>query len=151
MFPDTGDGAASGLNISLAFSTEESGNQAFLSSHNAFDGSNDPNTSVKEMGSIGSLLPGLESYANAGDEFNMEIQQSSTNTGSRSNLLALPGIGDGQRHGVLGGVEDTPMDDLPPTESNFDDMYVGSGGFGDDREEDLLHDVEIGEFDSWFT
>jgi len=129
MFPDKADGAASGLDIPMAFSNDESGNQAFLSSNNAFDGSNDPNT----------ILPGLESYANAGgDEFNMEIQQTSNNTAS-------------QRQGGVVGAEDTTMDDLPPTESNFHDLFVDSGNFGDDGEEDLLNDVEIEEYDSWFT
>jgi hypothetical protein len=152
MFRDTADGTGSGLDITMAFGNDDSGNRTFLASNNAFDGSNDPNTNAKEIGSIGSLLPSLESYANAGgDEFNVEVQQSSTGATSKSNPLAVPGSGDGLGQGGAGGVEDATMEELPPAESNFDDQFISLGDFGGDGEDDLLDDIEIRDLDEWFT
>lgn len=96
---------------------------------------------------IDSLLPGLESFANATDDFEMgDIGTTSASAKSAVNTVPT------SRPAVKSA--DGPPDLLPP-ESNFDDMFFGSvdfpmeegngGGNGDD---DF---GELGDFDeSWF-
>lgn len=83
-----------------------------------------------------SLLPGLEAYANAGTGDTAANQQASDDRNA---------AGDHERP------SDVQMEDMPQSESNFENLFVGNGmDFGDS--EDLLNNVEIGELDdSWFS
>lgn len=94
-----------------------------------------------------SLLPGLESYANSGAEGNnVAVQHPKSHADNNSKS------GDQQPDTAAGqeGPADVVMEDMPPPESNFDDLFVGIGDLGDG--EGLLNNVEIGELDdSWFT
>ena len=80
-------------------------------------------------------LQGLESYANAlAEDPSTSNEQASSGPASAKHEERSP---------------EMPMEDIPPTESNFDNMFVGAD-FGEG--EDLLNNVEIGELDdSWFT
>ncbi|KAK2813405.1 hypothetical protein FQN50_000721 [Emmonsiellopsis sp. PD_5] len=174
LFPP--DSATNNLDIAMAFSTDESANQAFLAGTGHFDMSaasgGGQDIENKEMNRpLGALLPGLESYASAtGDEFNLNLQlennnnnnnnnnstgqkgeSNANNNGNTNTSTALPDTGtDNAGHDIN---MDMGMDGLQ-TESNFDDMFIGVGGFGGDGAGDgvgLLNDVEIGDLDdSWF-
>ncbi|EGE04781.1 hypothetical protein TEQG_03954 [Trichophyton equinum CBS 127.97] len=106
-------------------------------------------------GSIGSLLPGLETYANAGDEAILDLlpptgqpngqangqsatqQNNQNNAENRNNTTT-----ENPRRDVV-------MDDVP--ESNFDDLFVGSGDFGGDADDLMMNTAETTELDdSWF-
>ncbi|PGG99345.1 hypothetical protein AJ80_09383 [Polytolypa hystricis UAMH7299] len=164
----TGAGTTGGIDIDMAFNADESANQAFFASANAFDVALSQHNDGKGAGSIGSLLPGLESYAGAtGDEFNLDLQPGRNNNNNNNNNTQQVGdISSGNQDngnaaqnnqqaapvGSGGAPSDVPMEDLPAHESsNFDDLFVGAGDFDPD-EENLLQNVEIGELDdSWLS
>ena len=88
-------------------------------------------------GTFSSLLPGLESYANARAEEPSAPNEQATNNN---------GADEAKNEGRPAKMQ---MEDIPPAESNFDNMFV-SADFGDGEE--LLNNVEIGDLDeSWFT
>lgn len=118
---------------------------------------------VMDMG-FGSLLPGLESYANAGnDDGIVEIPDDilNDNDNSNNNNTGQNVTGDMSTHHPPHGSSaqthheagrtDVPMDDVGPAESTFDDLFVGAADFAGDGDELLLHGADIGDLDdSWF-
>lgn len=98
---------------------------------------------------IDSLLPGLESFANAADDFSMaDLQPTSISN-------QIPATAAPKAVAATTTMADVPNDLLPP-QSNFDDMFFDSGEFTMDQgggAGDAGDDVfgEIGDFDeSWF-
>lgn len=148
MFDDTvGDGGNDDMNFDMDFPTHAGNSEALLVDNsfaaNAISGKASalPGGPIED---IDSLLPGLESFANATDDFAM-VNIGTTPASAESTVNAVP---------TAAKVAEVPPDLLPP-ESNFDDMFFGSvdfpmgegngGGTGDD---DF---GELGDFDeSWF-
>jgi len=144
MFDDTaGDGGKDEMDFDMDFPTHAGNSEALLI---------DDSFAVNAIGGkasgpiedIDSLLPGLESFANATDDFAM-VNIGTTSASAESTVTAVP---------TAAKSAEAPPDLLPP-ESNFDDMFFGSvdfpmgegngGGNGDD---DF---GELGDFDeSWF-
>ncbi|KAK2745249.1 hypothetical protein FQN57_003944 [Myotisia sp. PD_48] len=114
-------------------------------------------------GAISSLLPGLETYANAATDVNIldmlppgtipsaeasklaqagsSMANLSQNTHTNPSILPTTMMDEGRI--------DESMDDVPLMESNFDNLFVGAGDFGDDAD-DLMNNGEIGDLDdSW--
>lgn len=95
-------------------------------------------------GSLGSLLPGLENYANVGvEEPIMDLLPSGSMADFNTNQ--------NQTETTAEARPDMNMEDLPQTESNFDNLFIGNGDFrgGDDL---MLGSTEITDLDeSWFT
>jgi hypothetical protein len=90
---------------------------------------------------LNSLLPGLESYANAtGDDFTMIFPPATNNAdGTMQANKTTRSMFDGMDMGA----------DLPAEESNFDDLFLDEGGLGGNAD-DLFNDAslgEIGDFD----
>lgn len=105
-------------------------------------------------GSIGSLLPGLETYANAGDEPIMDLLPSTgqsngqVNAPSGSQQNSQSNARNQNNTTTENPRRDVVMDDVP--ESNFDDLFVGSGDFGGDAEDLMMNTAETTELDdSW--
>lgn len=122
-----------------------------------------------DMG-FGSLLPGLESYANAGnDDGIIEIPSAdddflTNNTNDHNNDLNSgaqaengkstagdmtvhpPHHNSAQMHHDAGRT-DAPMDDVGPTESTFDDLFVGVADFSGNGDELLLQGADLKELD----
>ncbi|KAM5454751.1 hypothetical protein MaudCBS49596_002048 [Microsporum audouinii] len=117
-------------------------------------------------GSIGSLLPGLETYANTGEEAILDLLP--TNGQPNNQVNQVNGQVNGQANGQTSIQQnnqsnvqnqnntttenprrDVVMEDVP--ESNFDDLFVGSGDFGGDADDLMLNTAEMTELDdSWF-
>jgi hypothetical protein len=80
----------------------------------------------------------LESYANSGGE---DAIMSGQALGIETNQKSS-GAADSEARNEM------PSEDMAPTESNFDDLFVDDFADG----ENLLNNVEIGELDdSWFA
>lgn len=152
MFDDTvGDGGGNvEMDFDMDFPTHAGNSEALLIDDPFAANGIRGKTSALPAGpieDIDSLLPGLESFANATDDFTMvDIRSTSASAGSAVNMVPT------SRPTVKSA--DGPPDLLPPG-SNFDDMFFGSvdfpmeegngGGNGDD---DF---GELGDFDeSWF-
>ena len=120
--------------------------------HGAGTTSEPPSHAMRTKGpngldAFGSLLPGLESYANAGaEDNNVAVQHPKDHVENDSKGRdQQPDTTDSQQ-----GRPDMGMDDVLVPESNFDDMFVGIGDFGDS--EGLLTNVDIGDLDdAWFA
>ena len=150
MFDDTvGDGDNDEINFDLDFPNHTVNSEALLSddplgANISGKGSTIPTLPIED---IDSLLPGLESFANATDDFAM-VNIGTTSASADSAVKAIPT----SRPAVKGA--DAPPDLLPP-ESNFDDMFFGSvdfpmeeGNGGATGDDDF---GELGDFDeSWF-
>lgn len=152
MFDDT---AAEDNNDEINFDLDfpnDTGNAQALIDNNPFstetsntDASNIPAATTED---IDSLLPGLESFANAADDFAM-IEMPPTSTSIENATMPTPVA----RRTT--STADVPPDLLPP-ESNFDDMFFDSADFtmedgngGGTGGDDAFG--EIGDFDeSWF-
>lgn len=153
MFDDTaGGGNESDIDFDLGFPKYTANAQALIDDNpfgtetSNVDVSNMPAATTEE--DIDSLLPGLESFANAADDFAMmEMPPASTSAedGTATTRTTLPAT----------STADVPPDLLPP-ESNFDDMFFDSADFTMDDGNGGGHDGdeafgEIGDFDdSWF-
>ncbi|WEW61689.1 hypothetical protein PRK78_007181 [Emydomyces testavorans] len=109
-------------------------------------------------GRFESILPGLESYANASiDEGVMEVPAAKGNHVKISPTKDGPG---GTSHPsnpstaqrLESGRTDVPMEDVGPAESTFDDLFVASADFAADEDDLLLQGTDIGDLDdSWFS
>ncbi|EFR00336.1 hypothetical protein MGYG_03338 [Nannizzia gypsea CBS 118893] len=106
-------------------------------------------------GSIGSLLPGLETYANAGDEAIMDLLPSTGQPNGQVNgQTSVPQTSQSNVQNQNNTTAENPrrdvvMDDVP--ESNFDDLFVGSGDFGGDADDLMMNTAETTDLDdSWF-
>ncbi|KAK2755113.1 hypothetical protein FQN54_006642 [Arachnomyces sp. PD_36] len=142
MFPP-GSGDATNLDMTMDFPSDEAGDQNFLAANNLFgtsDTTNNQNNQPKPQDTMNSLLPGLENYANAAGELTMN-----------------PTMGNDSSAQISPTRKDS-MSNIPPGESNFDDLFMDAGSFaggagGGGAGEDLLNDdalVEIGDLDdSW--
>lgn len=131
MFPSgPGEGGGGGNpGLAMEFPSDEAGDQNFLAGFSVGDNQNKPQDSMS------SLLPGLENYANASGELNLNPQA-------------------GNNSAQVSPTRKDPVNNVPPGESNFDDLFMDAGNFGGNSGEDLLNDealVEIGDLDdSWF-
>jgi len=141
ILPATG-GGVNDYEINLDFGNDDLGNQNFLSSTNFLDpgaGSTNAegaaaNQNKDQNGSIHPLLPGLESYASAGDDFNLELQKANDEAPQRSETL---------RHS-------NQEDIMGPGESNFNDLFMEAENFGEEE----LGDgglMGMGDLDSYFS
>lgn len=122
MFNDTEiAGGNDGMNLDLGFSTDTNMNQEIMNS-NSFqniamssdDLKNFNNTTSSE--DINTLLPGLETFVNAGDDFSIGLPTASTQPENTSNVKRAATTSAQQ------GFETSPV------ESNFNDLF-SSGGF----------------------
>lgn len=128
MFP-AGSGEGN-LDMAMEFTSDEAGDQNFLAGNSLFGMGDNQN---KNQDSMSSLLPGLENYANASGELNMN-----------------PQIGNDSAQ--ISPVRKDSVSNVPPGESNFDDLFMDAGNFGGGGEDLLNEDalVEIGDLDdSW--
>nr|KMM71638.1 hypothetical protein CPAG_07941 [Coccidioides posadasii RMSCC 3488] len=107
-------------------------------------------------GTLGSLLPGLESYANAGtDEAIIGLPGPESGTAEEANPPkdASNGTSNPANPSTTqtqeAGRTDIPMDDVA---SAFDDAFIGAADFVGGGDDLLLHGADIGELDdSWFA
>ncbi|EAS27821.1 uncharacterized protein CIMG_09025 [Coccidioides immitis RS] len=107
-------------------------------------------------GTFGSLLPGLESYANAGtDEAIIGLPGLESGTAEEANPPkdASNGTSNPANPSTTqtqeAGRTDIPMDDVA---SAFDDAFIGAADFVGGGDDLLLHGADIGELDdSWFA
>jgi hypothetical protein len=141
IIPATG-GGVNDYEINLDFSNDDLGNQNFLSSTNFLDpgaGSTNAegaasNQNKDRNSSINSLLPGLESYATAGDDFNLELQKVNDEGPQRPETL---------RHS-------NQEDIMGPGESNFNDLFMETDNFGEEELGDGSL-MGVGDLDSFFS
>ena len=151
MFDDTvGDGSNDNIDFDMDFPTHVANSEALLGDDpfgtNVSRG-NVLNIPAGTTEDIDSLLPGLESFANATDDFAV-VNIGTISASAESAMKAAPT----SKSAAKGA--DAPPDLLPP-ESNFDDMFFGSvdfaleeGNGGGDGGDDF---GELGDFDeSWF-
>ncbi|KAF3483188.1 uncharacterized protein GIQ15_02512 [Arthroderma uncinatum] len=119
---------------------------------------------ISHTSGISSLLPGLESYANAGVEENiMDLLPATgqpngqvngqTNAQNNNQTNGQNNQNNNQNNDQNITTENTRrdvvMEDVP--ESNFDDLFVGAGDFGGDADDLMLNTAEMTELDdSWF-
>ncbi|KAI9810281.1 MAG: hypothetical protein M1827_006331 [Pycnora praestabilis] len=157
MFADvSGEGGDNDLNFDLDFSGDGTGNENLLND-DPF-GNNIGETAASALPGpsnedVSSLLPGLESYANADDDFSMLELPPSSNAidnavGSAVNNLQTTQTAYGGSNG--------PTDLLPP-DSSFDDLFfnsaefnIGDGNVGSTGGDDSGMLGEGGEFDDAF-
>ncbi|KAI9837300.1 MAG: hypothetical protein M1819_000374 [Sarea resinae] len=95
-----------------------------------------PGTSSED---VAVLLPGLENYANATDDFGM-VDAPPTSTSVENTSVPAPSPETAAPN------KDNNSGDFPPPESNFDDLFFNTGEFGDGTgdQDDMLG--EGGEF-----
>lgn len=151
MFDDTvGDGSNDEINFDLDFPTHGVSSEALLGDDPFGPNVNTGNASTilaATTEDIDSLLPGLESFANAIDDFAMG-NMGTTSVAAEGAVNAVPA----SRTAAKGA--NVPRDLLPP-ESNFDDMFFGSADFpmgeGNGGGVDDDDFGELGDFDeNWF-
>lgn len=155
MFPETSNTTLTGsLDMDMGFENDDSGNQAFLDGTNFSMGGAGP----KPEAGIGSLLPGLESYASAGGEgFNNmgtggSNQRNNDNLSSNNNQSSTNNGTQPHHNNSTAAGDDNTMDDLPGQESNFDALFVRHEDYNGGGDNDMLGDVEIGDLDdSWLV
>ncbi|MCJ1363824.1 hypothetical protein MMC16_002933 [Acarospora aff. strigata] len=152
MFDDAaGDGTNDEIGFGMDFPSGP-GNAQALIDNDPF-GPNDSNREAPTIPTatdedIDSLLPGLESFAHAADDFAMghlDTASTSVENAVTTDSISMP----------MTTTADVPPDLLPP-ESNFDDMFFDSANFtmeegngGETGGDDVFG--EIGDFDeSWF-
>lgn len=146
MFNDSGTaGDNDQMDLDLGFTNDTNTAQDFLND-SAFDDMTMSNDDVKNLNTtsnedLNTLLPGLENYVNAGDDFSL--------TGiPESNSIALP-----NPTGVTGttGPAGTVPVEQAPIESNFDDFFASGNYVDGGGDEDMGGDGAFGDFDdSWF-
>ena len=152
MFNDVeGADADNDINFDLDFSTDANMGQDLIND-NAFGDITNPNNTLIDLNAasnedINTLLPGLENYVHDGEDFPMlDIPPATT-------LPATAMLPQATKAGNINVAE--AVADAAPVESNFDDMFFGSGdlmmgGAGDgDMGDDGIGD--FGDFDeAWF-
>lgn len=128
MFP-ADSGQDGNIDLTMEFPSDEAGDQNFLAGFSVGDGQNKSN-----QDSMGSLLPGLENYANASGELNMNP----------------PATTDPAQ---VSPTRQDSLNNAPPGESSFDDLFMDAGNFGGSGgDDDLLNgdSLQIGDLDaSW--
>lgn len=153
MFNDVeGADADNDINFDLEFSTDANLDQDLISD-SAFDDITNTNSGLLDLSAasnedINTLLPGLENYVHDGEDFTMlDIPPITTIPES----AALPQSNKADKSNVAEAVADAA-----PVESNFDDMFFGSGysNMGGAEDGDMADDGvgDFGDFDeTWFT
>ena len=137
-------GAGNEIDFGLDFSADAGLSQDMLNDDPFGEDFTDLNATSTE--DINTLLPGLENYVNSGDEFSMmDVPQT---TSSLDNTIG-PQVAD-----TAGSNTDM---NVAAVESNFDDMFFGSGemGVGDNDDTRNMGSSEVmGDFtefdDAWF-
>lgn len=145
MFNDSGTaGDTDQMDLDLGFTNDTNTAQDILND-SAFDDMTMSNDDVKNLNTtsnedLNTLLPGLENYVNAGDDFSVtELPESVT--------MALPNPTN--IIGTTGPAAAAPVEQAP-IESNFDDFFA-SGSYLDGGDDDMGGDGAFGDFDdSWF-
>ena len=153
MFKDVeGADADNEINLDdLDFSTDANMGQALIN-NNAFGDIASTNNGLIDLNAasnedINTLLPGLENYVHDGGDFTMLDIPPATALPASAVLPQPPKAGNGN-------VADA-VADAAPVESNFDNMFYGSGDFtmGGAEDGDMMDD-EIGDFgdfnEAWF-
>lgn len=147
MFTDSGTaGDNDQMDLDLGFNNDANTAQDFLND-SAFDSMTMSNDDAKNLNTtsnedLNTLLPGLENYVNAGDDFSLAgIQQ--------SNSIALPNPTGGI--GTTGPAATTAPMEQAPIESNFDDFFASGNYLDGGGDDDMGGDGAFGDFDdSWF-
>ena len=136
------------MDFDLDFATDTNTAEDFLN-HSAFENITMSNEEVKNLNTsnedINALLPGLENFVNAGDEFSLtDIPASNsavlheTNNGSGTTNPATSAI--------VAPVEQAPI------ESNFDDFFASGNYMDEGGDDDMGGDGRVGDFDdAWFA
>jgi len=162
MLPDA-SGGTNAFDLNLDFSNGEIGNQNFLSGSNF--GNSASNAQGKDQGgSISSLLPELESYAaNAGDDFNVELQQVGNDTSQQQQQPQPQQAQQQQNQQQQQQQQQQPEaqkdkgqeEVMAPGESSFDDLFMENDNVGGEGNENMMGGdgmMDIGELDdAWFT
>lgn len=154
MFNDVeGADADNDINFDLEFSTDANLDQDLIND-SVFDGDiTTTNSGLLDLNAasnedINTLLPGLENYVHGGEDFTMlDIPPATTLPESAT----LPQTNKAENSNVAEAVADAA-----PVESNFDDMFFGSGYSNMDGAEDGdMADDGVGDFgdfdETWFT
>ena len=146
MFNDNGTGDDNDqMDFDLGFANDTNTDHDFLND-STFENINMTNEDVKNLNStsnedINTLLPGLESYVNAGDDFSLTDIPAS-NSAALPNASNMSGTTD---PAILGPMEQAPI------ESNFDDFFASGNYMDGGGDDDTAGDGGFGDFDdSWF-
>ncbi|SLM39249.1 hypothetical protein LPUS_09758 [Lasallia pustulata] len=152
MFNDVeGADADNDINFDLDFSADANMGQDLINA-NAFGNITNTNNGLIDLNAasnegINTLLPGLENYVHDGEDFTMlDIPPATT---LPAGAVLPPATKAGNNNVAEAGA------DAPPVESNFDDMFYGSGDFSMGGAEDSdMGDDGIGDFgdfdEAWF-
>lgn len=146
MFNDSGTADDNDqMDFDLGFVNDTNTDQDFLN-ESAFENITINNEDVKNLTTtsnedINTLLPGLENYVNAGNDFSLTDIPA-------SNSPALPDAAN------MSGLTDTTVSaplEQAPLESNFDDFFASGNYMDAGGDEDMGGDGGFGDFDdSWF-
>ena len=146
MFNDSGTADDNDqMDFDLGFTNEANTDQDFLND-SAFENITRSNEDVKNLNTtsnedINTLLPGLENYVNAGDDFSLTDIPASNST-------ALPNAAN--MSGITDAAVSAPLEQAP-LESNFDDFFASGNYMDGGGDEDMGGDGGFGDFDdSWF-
>ena len=132
------------MEFNLDFTNDASTAEDFLND-SAFENIAMGNEEVKNLSAsnedINTLLPGLESYVNAGEDFSLTDVPG-------SNSAALPEVtitSEMSNPAVAAPVEQAPI------ESNFDDFFASVNYMDEGGDDDMGGDGGLEDFDAWFT
>ena len=146
MFDDNGTtGDNDQIDFDLGFTNDTNMDEEFLND-SAFENITMSNEAAKDLNStsnedINTLLPGLENYVNAGDDFPI-----SDNPAAHSVVTPYSGgMSKPTDAAAVASVEQAPL------ESNFDDFFASGTYMDGGGDDDMGEDGGFGDFDdSWF-